>query len=68
MVVVDVFQLQMIISFPFLRAKDLGTSLLIMRTCSFLTLLYAGGTYKRGRGGGQRPPPYVGVGSTYTRG
>ena len=29
-------QLQMIISFPVLRAKNLRTSLLIMRTCSFL--------------------------------
>ena len=30
------FQLQMGLSFPFLRAKDLRTSLLIMRTRSFL--------------------------------
>ena len=29
-------QLQMIFSFPFLRAKDLRRSLLIMRTHSFL--------------------------------
>ena len=30
------FQIQMRISFPFLRAKDLCTYLLIMRTRSFL--------------------------------
>ena len=41
------FHLQMIISFPFLSAKDLRTSLLIMRTHSFLTLLYVGGIYAR---------------------
>ena len=41
------FQLQMRISFPFLRAKDLHMSLLIMRTHSFFTLLYVGGTYAR---------------------
>ena len=41
------FHLQMRISFPFLRAKDLYTSLLIMRTRSFFTLLYIGGTYAR---------------------
>ena len=41
------FQLQMRISFTFLRAKDLRTSLLIMRTCSFFTLLYVGGKYAR---------------------
>ena len=41
------FQIQMGFSFPFLRAKDLRTSLLIMRTCSFLTLLHVGGTYAR---------------------
>ena len=35
------------LSFPFLRAKDLRTSLLIMRTRSFFTLLYVGGTYAR---------------------
>ena len=34
-------------SFPFLRAKDLRKSLLIMITRSFLTLLYVGGTYAR---------------------
>ena len=34
-------------SFPFLCAKDLRTSLLIMRTCSFFHLLYVGGTYAR---------------------
>ena len=60
------FQLQMRISFPFLHAKDLRTSLLIMRNRSFFTLLYVGGTYARGRGGGQRPPPYVG--GTYVQG
>ena len=37
----------MIISFPFLRAKDLRMSLLIMITCSFLTLLYVGDIYDR---------------------
>ena len=37
----------MIISFPFLRAKDFRTYLLIMRTCSFFTLLYVGVTYAR---------------------
>ena len=37
----------MIISFPFLRSKDLHTYLLIMRACSFLTLLYVGVTYAR---------------------
>ena len=31
----ELFQLQMRISFPFLRAKDLRTYLLIMRTWSF---------------------------------
>ena len=40
-------QLQMGFSFPFLRAKDLRISLLIMRTRSFFTLLYTGGTYAR---------------------
>ena len=30
----ELFQLQMGFSFPFLRANDLSTSLLIMRTCS----------------------------------
>ena len=33
------FQIQMRISFPFLSAKDLRTSLLITRTRSFFTLL-----------------------------
>ena len=42
-----------------LRAEGLRTSLFIMRTRSFLTLLCVGGTCARGRGGGQRPPPYV---------
>ena len=41
------FQLQMGFSFPFLRAKYLRTSLLIMRSSSFLTLLYVGDTYAR---------------------
>ena len=41
------FQFQMRTSFPFLLAKDLRRFLLIMRTCSFLTLLYIGGTYAR---------------------
>ena len=54
------------ISFPFLRAKSLITYLLIMRTRSVFTLLYVGGTYTRGQGGGHRPPPYVG--GTYTQG
>ena len=49
----------MVLSFPFLRAKYLRTSLLIMRTHSFLTLLYVGVIYAQGQGGGQRPPPYV---------
>ena len=53
------FQLHMGILFPFLRAKDLRTSLLIIRTLIFLTLLYVGGKYARGKRGGQRPPPYV---------
>ena len=44
---VESFQLQMGFSFPFLRAKDLRISLLIMRTRSFFTLLYTGGTYAR---------------------
>ena len=35
------------LSFPFLGAKDLRTSLLIIRTHSFLNLLYVGGTYAR---------------------
>ena len=35
-VILELFQLQMIISFPFLRAKDLRTSLLITRTRIFL--------------------------------
>ena len=47
------------ISFHFLCAKDLRTSLLIMRNRSFLTLLYVGGTYALLQGGGHRPPPYV---------
>ena len=41
------FQIQMGFSFPFLRAKGLRTSLLIMRTCIFFTLLYVGDTYVR---------------------
>ena len=35
------------ISFPLLRAKDLHTSFLIMRTHSFFTLLYVWETYAR---------------------
>ena len=35
------------ISFPFLHDKDLREFLLIMRTFSFLTLLYVRGTYAR---------------------
>ena len=35
------------LSFPFLRAKDLRTSLLIMITLSFFTILYKGGTNAR---------------------
>ena len=38
----ELFQLLMRISFPFLRAKDLHKSLLIMRNRSFLTLVYVG--------------------------
>ena len=53
------FQLQMGFSFPFLCAKDLRTSLLIMRSHSFFTLLYVGGTYTREKRGGQCDPPYV---------
>ena len=34
------------ISFPFLRDTDLHRFLLILGTCSFLTLLYVGGTYQ----------------------
>ena len=34
-------------SFPFLRANDLRSSLLIIRAHSFFTLLYVGGTYAR---------------------
>ena len=41
------FQLQMRISFPFLLAKDLRRFLLIVRTRSFFTVLYVGGTYAR---------------------
>ena len=41
------FQLQLRISFQFLRAKGLHRFSLIMRTCSFLTLLYVRGTYTR---------------------
>ena len=41
------FQLQMRISFPFLLDKDLRIFLLIVRTCSFFTLLYVGGAYPR---------------------
>ena len=43
----ELFQLQMIISFTFLLAKDLRRFLLIIRTRSFFTLLYVGGTYTR---------------------
>ena len=32
----ELFQIQIRIAFPFLHAKGLHTSLLIMRTCSFL--------------------------------
>ena len=42
---VGVFQLQTRISFLFLLAKYLRRFLLIMRTHSFFTLLYLGGTY-----------------------
>ena len=41
------FQLQMRISFPLLRDKDLRTSLLIMINRSSFTFLYVGGTYAR---------------------
>ena len=43
----ELFQIQMRISFPFLRAKDLSTSLLIIQTSSLFTILYVGGTYER---------------------
>ena len=43
-IVTELFQLQMRISFPFLRAKDLCRSLLIMRARGFSTLLYVGRT------------------------
>ena len=43
----ELFQIHMRISLPSLRAKDLRMSLLIMRTRSFLTLLYVGGIYTR---------------------
>ena len=39
------FHIHIRISFPFLIAKDLGKFLFIMRTCSFFTLMYVGGTY-----------------------
>ena len=39
------FELHMGFSFPFLCANDLRTSLLIMITRSFFTLLYVGGAY-----------------------
>ena len=39
------FELHMGFSFPFLCANDLRTSLLIMITRSFFTLIYVGGTY-----------------------
>ena len=38
-----------------------------MRTCSFFNLVYLGGIYARGRGGGQRPPPYIGVTYAWVR-
>ena len=44
---VESLQIQMGLSFPFLRAKDLRTSSLIMRTRSFFTLLFVGGTFTR---------------------
>ena len=44
---IGLLQIHMIISFPFLLAKDLRRYLLIMRTRSFFTLLYVGGTYAR---------------------
>ena len=56
---VGLFQLQIRITFPFLQAKNLRTSLLIMRTCSSLTLLYLGGTYTKERWGVQSPPPVL---------
>ena len=43
-IVGGLFQLQMRILSPFLHAKHLRTSLFIMRTRSFFTLLYVGGT------------------------
>ena len=58
-VVIESFQLQMGFSFSFLRVKYLPTSLLIVRTRSFFTLLYGGGTYTQVQGGGQSPPPYI---------
>ena len=44
---VESLQIQMGLSFPFLRAKDLRMFLLIMRTRSFFTLLFVGGTFTR---------------------
>ena len=47
---IELFQLQMGLSYIVLPYKDIRTSLLIMRARSFLTLLYVRGTYTRGRG------------------
>ena len=49
--ILELFQIQRGFSFPFLRAKDLCTSLLIIITHSFFNLLYVGGKYPRGQGG-----------------
>ena len=42
-VLLGLFQLQMIISFPYLRNMELHTSLLIMIARSFFTILYVEG-------------------------
>ena len=47
------------ISFPFLRAKHLRMSLLIMIPRNRFTLLYVGGAYERVQGLGQCPPPVL---------
>ena len=44
--VVESFQLQMGLSFPFLLANDLRSSLLIMRTLSFSSLVRRGYIHK----------------------
>ena len=43
----ELLQLQMRILLPFILTKNIHRFLLLMRTCSFLTLFYVGGTYAR---------------------